>query len=477
MTVRHAAGCCRPLLAATGRRTSSHRCRRDRRATPRPVAAARSVRRGYAPALGVDGRRPTSTGRTGTAATLRAIDAEARRRVLRVPVEAETDADAADDAFASTGPVIDVQTHLVDPARWHGAGAEALAGFLRMVDPERWPRRGRPAPHRRRGVGEPRVRRQRDGDRAAHVDAGRGGAQRADERADRGHARDRRPLRGDRTRAHAHDRAPEPRARRARPHGRPGTTRCSPSGWKCYTLYGPPTAASPTGRLVPRRRRDRVPVPRTGPGASARVWWRRTRASAARCRRRRPRPRRRATSAPRPPRSPTCTSSCTTRATSATPTARRAPFDAATPRGRRPPGGEPRRRRRGAGRQRVRRARQHVVPDAAPPARGRARARQAARRGRARSHRVGHRLDLVRLAAAAHRRVPRVRRSPSGCRRSSAIPRSPPTEGADPRGERARRSTASPTTRSRARSATRSSAWLPELAASITAEVSRVSTR
>ena len=43
--------------------------------------------------------------------------------------------------FAATGPVIDVQTHLVDPNRWHGDGAAALAGFLSMVDPDRWPDR------------------------------------------------------------------------------------------------------------------------------------------------------------------------------------------------------------------------------------------------------------------------------------------------------------------------------------------------
>ena len=34
--------------------------------------------------------------------------------------------------------VIDVQTHLVSPTRWRAGKAEALAGFLRMVDPDRW---------------------------------------------------------------------------------------------------------------------------------------------------------------------------------------------------------------------------------------------------------------------------------------------------------------------------------------------------
>ena len=60
-------------------------------------------------------------------------------------------------------------------------------------------------------------------------------------------ARRRRPLRGDGPGAHAHDRAPEPRAGRARRDGRLAGARCGPSGWKCYTLWGPPTKASPTG--------------------------------------------------------------------------------------------------------------------------------------------------------------------------------------------------------------------------------------
>ena len=81
----------------------------------------------------------------------------------------------------------------------------------------------------------------------------------------------------------------------------------------------------------------------------------------------------------------------------------------------------------GPGAQRVGRARLDLVPDAAPPARGRPRARQAAARGRPRAHPVGHRLGLVRPAAVADRRVPRASPSPSRCRSSSAIPRSRPT--------------------------------------------------
>jgi hypothetical protein len=76
--------------------------------------------------------------RRGTAATLRAIDDAHGGGFFSVPHDATLDADAANVTFGGDAPVIDVQTHLVDPARWHGPGAAALAGFLRMADPERW---------------------------------------------------------------------------------------------------------------------------------------------------------------------------------------------------------------------------------------------------------------------------------------------------------------------------------------------------
>ena len=44
-----------------------------------------------------------------------------------------------------TGHVIDVQTHLVDPRLWVGPHARALAQFLHLVDPDRWP--GEVDPH------------------------------------------------------------------------------------------------------------------------------------------------------------------------------------------------------------------------------------------------------------------------------------------------------------------------------------------
>jgi hypothetical protein len=78
--------------------------------------------------------------RTSTAMILRAFDRAAGGGFFSIPDDAENDAGAAEQVF-DRGPgsyVIDVQTHLVNPGRWKGGGAEALAGFLTMVDPHRW---------------------------------------------------------------------------------------------------------------------------------------------------------------------------------------------------------------------------------------------------------------------------------------------------------------------------------------------------
>jgi predicted TIM-barrel fold metal-dependent hydrolase len=92
---------------------------------------------GAAQAVGLP-ERVYAHDRRGTAATLRAIDAAHGGGFFAVPVEAETDLAAADDAFRGDLPVIDVQTHLVDPGRWGGAGSRALGAFLQEADPERW---------------------------------------------------------------------------------------------------------------------------------------------------------------------------------------------------------------------------------------------------------------------------------------------------------------------------------------------------
>jgi predicted TIM-barrel fold metal-dependent hydrolase len=100
------------------------------------VTAGRAAAR-HAPRLGL---APPEylTGRRGTAATLRALDAEAGGGFFAVPPEAELDDAAADAAFASGPFVLDVQTHLVRPSRSTSVGAEALFAYLRMVDPARW---------------------------------------------------------------------------------------------------------------------------------------------------------------------------------------------------------------------------------------------------------------------------------------------------------------------------------------------------
>ena len=76
--------------------------------------------------------------RTGTAATLRAIDEAAGGGFYQVPAEAAVDPQAAAEAFASDGAVVDVQTHLVRPSRFASPAAAGLLGYLQMVDPERW---------------------------------------------------------------------------------------------------------------------------------------------------------------------------------------------------------------------------------------------------------------------------------------------------------------------------------------------------
>jgi predicted TIM-barrel fold metal-dependent hydrolase len=76
--------------------------------------------------------------RRTTAATLRAIDAAHGGGFYDVPEAATHDHDVAAATFDGVAPVVDVQTHLVDPARWRGPSMQALAGYLQMADPDRW---------------------------------------------------------------------------------------------------------------------------------------------------------------------------------------------------------------------------------------------------------------------------------------------------------------------------------------------------
>ena len=187
-----------------------------------------------------------ATDRRGTAASLRAIDEAHGGGFFAVPERAVLELDAADEAFRGDAPVIDVQTHLVDPTRWVGAGAAALAGFLRMADPDRWP-----------GEVDPRVI-----DGAAWAALVFGASETAialltstpgpaasnvltnEQIAAARDVVDRYAGSGrvlTHTIVHPNLGAHELDAMEDWRH------RLHPSGWKCYTLYGPPTNASPGG--------------------------------------------------------------------------------------------------------------------------------------------------------------------------------------------------------------------------------------
>jgi predicted TIM-barrel fold metal-dependent hydrolase len=184
--------------------------------------------------------------RRGTAATLRAIDAEHGGGYFAVPELATFDVAAAEATFAGVAPVVDVQTHLVDPQRWSGPHAAALAGFLTMVDPHRWPTGVDPhaidagawaglvfgasetaialltsTP----GSAESNVLTNRQIASARDV---------VDRYADSGRVL---------THAIVHPNLGESELDAMAEW----SDTCRPSGWKCYTLWGPPTAASPTG--------------------------------------------------------------------------------------------------------------------------------------------------------------------------------------------------------------------------------------
>jgi len=184
--------------------------------------------------------------RRGTAATLRSIDQAHGGGFFDVAELATVDLDAADATFRGNAPVIDVQTHLVDPARWVGAGAAALAGFLRMADPERWA-----------GEVDPRVI---DGAAWAALVFGASetaialltstpgpAASNVLTNAQIATARDVVDRYAGSGRVLTHTIVHPnygPDELEAMDRWR---TRLQPSGWKIYTLYGPPTKASPTG--------------------------------------------------------------------------------------------------------------------------------------------------------------------------------------------------------------------------------------
>ena len=209
------------------------------------LAHSNALIAGVAPRLGLAAHE-YATDRRGTAATLRSIDHAHGGGFFDVPEAATVDLDAAEAAFRGSAPVIDVQTHLVDPTRWVGAGAAALGGFLRMADPERWP-----------GEIDPRVI---DGAAWAALVFGASETALALLTSTPGPA-------ATNVLTNAQIAAARDIVARYAGSGRVLThtivhpnfgpveldamdgwrALLGPAGWKVYTLYGPPTAASPTG--------------------------------------------------------------------------------------------------------------------------------------------------------------------------------------------------------------------------------------
>jgi hypothetical protein len=184
--------------------------------------------------------------RRATAATLLAINEAHGDEYFVVSRDAVTDPDAADEAFRGREPVIDVQTHLVDPARWHGPSGAALSAFLKMVDPERW-----------HGGVDPNAI-----DAAAWASLVFGSSETAIAllTSTPGPATDN--VITNRQIAAGRDLVDRYAGTgslltHAIMHPNLGrseldavgeiSAELQPSGWKCYTLYGPPTKASPTG--------------------------------------------------------------------------------------------------------------------------------------------------------------------------------------------------------------------------------------
>ena len=393
------------------------------------LAVERAPKLGVTPAAYLADRR-------GTATTLRAIDAACGGGFYRVPREAEDDASVAAEVFASTGPVIDVQTHLVDPARWDGTGAEALAGFLQLVDPERWP--GPVDPQHIDGAAWAALVFGSSETAIALLTSTPGGEDR-NVLTNRQIAvtRDIVDRYTDSGRVHTHTIVHPNLGEQELDDMQRVHAQLRPSGWKCYTLYGPPTAASPAGGWFLdddefgfpflERVRDLGPrVVATHKGLGGAVPEASVAAASPR------------DIGPAAAAFPDVQFLVYHSGYERNPVAEEGAYDPAQPSiGVDRLVGEPRPCRDRAGIQRVRGARHHLVPDAPAAAGSRARAGEVVARGRAGPHRVGHRLGLVRVTASADRRVPGVRdpRVDAVGVRLPAAHRS--AQGAHPRRERA----------------------------------------
>jgi hypothetical protein len=198
-----------------------------------------------APKLGLD-QADHVFDRRGTATALRALDTAHGGGYFPLDEATETDADAAAAAFSGTAPVIDVQTHFIDPARWDRPSAAGLAWYLAMVDDARWGR----------GI-DPRLI---DAAEWASLVFGTSETAVALLTSTPGSAEDN-VLTNPQIAAARDIVAKYAASGRVLTHTivHPNLgpseleqmatwqAQLSPSGWKVYTLHGPPTAASPTG--------------------------------------------------------------------------------------------------------------------------------------------------------------------------------------------------------------------------------------
>jgi uncharacterized protein len=92
-------------------------------------------------AIADQARRPpalAATTRRATAAGLRALNREFGSEFYSVSPDAERNADAADDAFSSVGPVFDVQTHFLAPHSAAALGRDFLFDMYQSLMPTWW---------------------------------------------------------------------------------------------------------------------------------------------------------------------------------------------------------------------------------------------------------------------------------------------------------------------------------------------------
>ncbi len=226
------------------RPTSSPRSRRPRRsAKRRPVSTSGCE---PSPPSSVC-PRPTTPSIAGVPPPrLRALDAAHGGGFFSLDEATETDEDAAAAAFSGNAPVVDVQTHFIDPGRWDRPSADGLKWFLTMVDERRW---GGGVDPRLIDAAEWATLVFGTSETAVALLTSTPGS--ADDNVltnpQIAAARDIVAKYGASGRVLTHTIVHPNLGPAEVEHMADWKAELSPSGWKVYTLYGPPTAASPTG--------------------------------------------------------------------------------------------------------------------------------------------------------------------------------------------------------------------------------------